>query len=386
MPKTYLRRRGIEVDEFVEIKGNKCPENDGEINDRVIEYGSFKEALDYLMNYVINSPSENSIIISGNAGSGKRTLIRLVQYKTKLITVYLDPTIFQTDVSAINHVLHKIGLKSRDSLSDTMNEIERKQLYVREKIVVVLVDFDQFCRSKQSLLYNLTQMIQFGLNLCLIGLTMSRDCIENLEKRVRSRLNASFYELNYPYRSLEEYVEFASSLLGGFKFSEEIERELRARYVMKSRSIPSLRWHLLNICRWNRKRLSVLEAAERSGCEWGTLLEAVFSWLTVSQLEVLMAITRYCKRHNSHHFVLGPLRRWVSSHTKLLDTRSADWIYNVAKLRNLGLISARQRNRLSIDDFSQFYCNVTLEQFKDVWDKHDELRRLDVNDLWLRLR
>lgn len=388
MPTCYRRSEGIDLDEFKKIDCKKPPENCAEMMRRIIECGSFAKALNVLMNSFLATPSEKSVIIVGDPASGRRTLVRLAQAKMNLITIYISPYAFTTDFSAIEFILEKIGLKLGDTLSDMMNAIERREhICLTEKVVVVLEHFEQFCTSKQSLLYNLTQMMQFGLNICLIGITSSRDCTANLEKRVRSRLSASFYTLEFPYSNIDEYIEFASLLVGGYEFSEELENEFRNIYITESRSIAQLKKHLFNICKWDKGKLNVIEPSERQAkLSNNRLLENRFTWLTLPQIEILIMITKYCKANNSPRFQLGQLKEWLKNHDIEFHTNNPDTIINVARLVSAGLIVHRKAQEVSIDEFSKLSSIVTQDQLKAVLEDKPEMKNIHINSTWMRLR
>lgn len=388
--KAYSRKIGSDIDEFKEVNIKQKPKDELELQSRVIEYGSFASGLKYLMDSVLSSSGEKSVIITGNPGSGRRTLIRLAQSKKNLITVHLSPYAFSTDFSAIDFILNKLGLKMGDTLSDIMNAMEKGR-FVSEKVMVVLLFFEEFCRSKQSLLYNLTQMIQFGFNMCLIGVSSSRDCTQHLEKRVRSRLSASFYELKPPYNDFEEYLKFASLLLGGYKFPDLIEEELKCVYNQGCRSVSNLKRVLMrfsgDLLKWNKVKINgSMKGSECLYSEKSQLLNRKFRRLTPGQVDKLMMAARYCKSHNCCNFQLGALARWVTNYGITFKIETDECITDIARLVRSGLMLAKKKKENAITEFSEFSLMVHLDDIKYVVDTSKELQNIRSNALWLRLR
>lgn len=203
---------------FIQINSASPPENDNELFNRILIHKSFGKGLAKLED-MFTSEKSTSVIITGYPASGKTTMVRLAEFNTQSNVIYINSVSFSNDTSALHHILDQTGINrssnmKKETISETMDAIIRNRKQFKTKFVVVLCDFDQFCRKSQLLLYNLTEMIQYGINMSLVGITSSRDCMENLEKRVRSRISASFIILDMPYRNTDEYIEFASNLLG----------------------------------------------------------------------------------------------------------------------------------------------------------------------------
>lgn len=74
--------------------------------------------------------------------------------------------------------------------------------------IILLNNFEIFCRKQQTLLYNLLDLTQHGRSILLIGITRRLDYLELLEKRVRSRLTQRVVHLISPFEDLEQYQDY----------------------------------------------------------------------------------------------------------------------------------------------------------------------------------
>ncbi|KAH9506417.1 origin recognition complex subunit 4 [Dermatophagoides farinae] len=77
--------------------------------------------------------------------------------------------------------------------------------YQNFRSIIVLDNFDVFCRKQQTLLYNLLDLTQHGRSILVIGITRRLDYIELLEKRVRSRLTQRVVHLVSPFKQYDLY-------------------------------------------------------------------------------------------------------------------------------------------------------------------------------------
>lgn len=219
---------GMEPYQEVDLKAT--PKSILDIEDKILIYESHEKALHYL-DSIFNDTNSRSLIIVGQMKSGKKTLLRLAEMRNQVKTIFINSRLYQDDQSCLNYILARVGIKmEKESFSETLEKLKANKTRINKRFVVVLTDIDRFFREKQKLLYNLFDMIKSDVNMALIGLTTSYDVTEKMEKRVRSRINADFYEIEDPYTSADGYIEFAQFLMGHVKLCSDVERDLRRNY------------------------------------------------------------------------------------------------------------------------------------------------------------
>lgn len=329
------------------------PKNEEDILNNVIFYGGFLDTYTNLMRFV-ESGESSTAILRGGPGVGKKTLLDVVEknYKFPYINtdnenncqtprkslkgnkgdkiviplnkrkelkfIYLHPTLFSDDYTTLKYIATELELTIRPSIQDLMEDIEaRKGVKHKGKIVIILLEFEQFCNSRQSLLYSLTHLTQHGTNFNLLGVTMSLDSTGRLEKRVRSRLNALFYDLTLPYNSKKQYLEFASKLLGDYNITGNLEKKLEEMYIYGTRAINHLKWFLVSICEWNKKKGLIVRQPEidsRKSLSLGSIfyLEDKFYNLVSSQIQLLTLAACYCSDRRMPDFTLMQLGDYCS--------------------------------------------------------------------------
>lgn len=361
-----------------------------ELEETILDYGLFAKSLEVVLK-VFQSTSSTSLIIRGNAGSGKKSLLKVAKSRSDVITIELNPFHVSDDFMALRRIATKLRGKPKKSIQENVMEIEHQSANSDKRIIVILLDFDEFCRNNQTLLYNLTNLIQKDQNISMIGLTYNSDCTEHLEKRVRSRLNALFHEHDFPYSSKEEYVEFASLLLGGLKLEQALIAQLEHMYNFTNRSISSLKRYLSQISKLNRRG-----KLELIGVSDGDLLcvaendvesfERRFANLNKEQQELLIMSLCYCREEAENvnvEFSLAELAEFARRHNHLkLDTSSERSIKNMEILASVGLLSWPKK---MVDQQSKFTILVTPIQLRRVLEANLEYRAIKTEPLWRRL-
>lgn len=325
------------------------PKSEEDILEKVIFYGGFLQTYTNLMRF-FKSEESSTAILRGEPGVGKKTLLNAIENNIKnpsinakeetnsetpkkfmkgkkgdkidkqvtkknIKFIYLHPSYCSDDYTFLKYIATELNIKLtvRPSIQELVEDIEnRKGINHEGKIVIVLFNFEDFCNQKQSLLYSLTHLTQHGKNINLLGVTMSLDCTRSLEKRVRSRLNALFYELTKPYSSREEYLEFASKLLGGHSITDNLKQKLEEMYIYGSRAILHLKWFLISVCEWNKKgKLTVKqpEIDSRYSLKYGEIFttEATLNNLVTSQLQLLTLAACYVADKRVTDFNLSQL-------------------------------------------------------------------------------
>lgn len=358
------------------------------ITEAIIDHGGFLEGLAFLMQFM-RSNSSSTLIIRGALGCGKKSLVKAAAESVghdKIICVYLTPSHHSDDYSAIRFISKKLGLKLRSSLEEMLTIIGERSggITNNKKIVIVLTNFEEFCRQKQSLLYSLTNLAQHGKKFSLIGLTTSLDCTKGLEKRVRSRLHALFFYLTPPYLNKEDYINFASLLLGKYKITGKLKQQLEYMYTSGNRSIRTLKRYLVSICVWDENGRMSLTMPTEIFDPSNDLRDTTerLHYLTDPQLELFKIAVCYCGANESADFTLSQLESYTKKHEyPSFDTKSQLAITNFALLVKIGFFKASKPQQ-GIDRTTTFTVNLMPRQLKRILLKNPSLHRLKSDPLW----
>lgn len=348
-----------------------------EIADKILtHFGGFKEALDTIVD-LMRSEYPCSVILRGNVGSGKKTLINEAKKITGVQCIHLNPFHITEDNTALKKIATKLGLETKLSNSEIIEAI-RKNADKKKKLIIVLHHFEEFCRKRQALLYNLMNLLQTntlehdkGPNITLIGLTICLIWIENIEKRVRSRLNAKCVELSLPYRDLDEYVKFASELLNNYKIDQKFREQLAYMYNFSNRSIRHLKNYLISICyRDENGKLMVNFDPEHYKTDYqrnqNVFLKERLKCLTKSQLDLLKIAVCYSFHNGKSELSL----RELAEYAQLINWASfyesnPRIIRDASHLIEMGLVSVDKPEQVIGED-SKFYIEVVPKQFRAV--------------------
>lgn len=156
----------------------------------------------------------------------------------------LSGLIHGNDISTIHHIARFLDIKYND-LPRVMDKFKEDCRNKIANLIIVLDEFDMFCDRNQFLLYNFFDLIQYVSYVLVIGISTRYDCIELLEKRVKSRMNHKIIELKPPFQTLGEYLAFAKNLLDqDVKFTKQFQHNLEIQFS-KSYSIAELKVCLL---------------------------------------------------------------------------------------------------------------------------------------------
>ncbi|RWS17729.1 hypothetical protein B4U79_17835 [Dinothrombium tinctorium] len=243
-----------------------------------------------------------SLLVCGAKGVGKSALVDrcLKSFDQKHIKVRLNGLLHATDAICIRFIAKELGIDDSD-LSKFSVSLRKFCQEENTKVVFVLDLFDIFCRKQQTLLYNLFDISQQTGNICIIGMTTRLDCIELLEKRVKSRMNQRVIVLSAPYKSLQEYFEFAEFLLEGkLKIEGTLKDKLRDQYS-KNTSVLSLKHFLLSFL------LSIKEEQKISEKDAKVDAMCSLSYLNLSVLFLAFKFTQTHKTQTFNCFSLLPL-------------------------------------------------------------------------------
>lgn len=370
-----------------------------EISDKVLHYGMFKETLDKVVD-LMNSEYPCSVIIRGNPGSGKKTLIEEAVRLTNVVCVTVPPEHYSDDYVAIKAIAAELspGIKSA-SISDLMREIRDYASKKKKKLVIVLYDFEDLCSQRQSLLYNLMNLmhqstdsdqIDSGPNLTLIGLTSNLEWAENLEKRVRSRLNAKCIELKLPYTRVEEYIEFAWLLMEKIRINDELVEQLEYMYSFTNRSIRTLKKYLIKICDVDEKgRLINNFDPNDYRNDYLILPNILFReqlrFLTKPQLDLLKCAVYYCYKMQETNFSLSRMASKDFMSKWKVDFTSSQVLRDTSLLVRLRLFQPESADQI-IGMEATLYPATVAKQFKAVIEGDHSLHNAQTDQLWRSLR
>lgn len=155
----------------------------------------------------------------------------------------LNGLIHGNDASTVRYIGRCLEVPPGGDILQTLNIYREKR--PEANLVIIIDEFDVFCRKNQLLLYNFFDLLQYVRHMLVIGLTARYDCIELLEKRVKSRMNHKIVNLVSPYRKFGEYLDFARQLLPPhIELTDAIRARLEWQYS-KSYSIRALKMCLL---------------------------------------------------------------------------------------------------------------------------------------------
>lgn len=387
------------------------PKRAEDISERIVCYGRFLDSLNDITSF-IQSDNSSFAILRGNSGVGKKSLLRAAENnyftidtkfkpssgklgtslikRVNLKVIYLNPFQFSDDYGAIKYIAKELGLKIRPSITELLDDItQRKGLTSKGKIVIVLMAFEEFCRQKQSLLYNLTNLTQHGENINILGLTSRINCTSELEKRVRSRINAICYELQLPYSSKQEYVEFACELLGNFKISGKLKFKLEELYMYGSRNIMELKQFLINLCEWKEDGKMIVHQPDdvvnikilRLPTGSFDQTEETLKWLTKPTFELLKMIV--CYSHLcSKEVTLNDLGDWVMKrNVRNFDTTSPLAIKNLASLMQISLVKQTNYDSM-LGRLTKFTSEITGHELRHFLERNHSYCNHQSDLIW----
>lgn len=188
------------------------------------------------------SGQAGSLLVYGDSGTGKTTLVEACLASYPVLAGDPDPTFGhltvvlikldgylqgKNDLATIRLIGRRLNAfvagdipddsgdptgqlcKVSDSILKIMEQFKLvTERYPNFRLILILENFEVFCKRQQTLLYNMLDHTQHGRSVLVIGLTTRLDCMELLEKRVRSRLSQRAIHLTTPFKSLDSYRKF----------------------------------------------------------------------------------------------------------------------------------------------------------------------------------
>lgn len=298
------------------------PANALELYERLIpDYGGFADGYSYL-DCLFNSKFNGSLILRGPPGIGKKSLVSKAAKNNQLNTIVLNPYLQTDDVAAIRKIAGQLKVENCSSMQDLLDNVSTMLDKSDTKVVIVLNNLEEFCRDKQALLYNLTNLVQHGKNICVVGITINLTCLDGLEKRVRSRLSAMSYDLRPPYSSVNGYIEFASLLLGGYEFENDFKHQLAFIYNLGHRSITALKQYLISVCQWTKNNEIIIDYKtpedrnQLNPHNRGFYFKERFGNLTKNEQYLCAMACYYCTENDRCDFKLKLVEEFVKRHNQ----------------------------------------------------------------------
>lgn len=282
--------------------------------ERIVRTPKFEENLSKIVR-VLDKVPRGSLVIRGNAGSGKKTLIREAEKIVKLRTIPICTHWFKHDREAIVAIAQRLKIDTERARESTILQQIREEARQGPKVLILLSDFDELVKARPALLYNLLELVLPDLNpsiepakITIIGMTMNLDWAENLEKRCRSRLNADCLDIGWPYANVSEYLEFAKKLLGVDSFEDQFAARLARVYQLSgSPSIREMKRFLSNNVEMDEDGRMIFDVnpplrSTSPSYDRSQELCKRLSNLTRDQLDLLKLSVNYCALTNKTNF------------------------------------------------------------------------------------
>lgn len=210
-------------------------------SDELVGYENEVKFLRSVIRNVVACVDSNSVLICGSRGSGKTSLVEhcleAEDAESRTTLLRLDGGVDASEVNAFRFITREMDIEETD-LPRMMSALREKCERSKRSAIIILDEFDIFCRKHQTLLYNLFDLAQKSTYICIIGMTTRLDCIELLEKRVKSRMNQTIIQLTSPFRTRDDYMFYAASLLqrAGLHVAANVASKNQATKKMKTKS------------------------------------------------------------------------------------------------------------------------------------------------------
>jgi hypothetical protein len=349
---------------------NKCEQDRTAIAQKITEclvhLPGYEEQAKLLRSLLASSMKQiesNSILICGPRGCGKSTFVEQClksecdpdRTETLHFNGFMD-----TDATKLFDNMREVAESESRSVSLLMDSLRQKCTSSELNIVLVLDEFDRFCKhTDQTFLYNIFDLAQKCRQLCVIGMTTRLDCLELLEKRVKSRMNQTVINLNSPFRDFAEYAKFAttmSELVGGKKIVEE--QQLKIQYS-KNVSLRNL-------------KLMMIESAGRQArmCHQSKSNTIISGMTSLSHMEFLILVVAdtYCKNSGVKVLPCDAILREMNKftgRTRIARDLAYKLIDNLILYGFLNKISTRDHHFLN--DWTMLHLNFGTDDLKEAF-------------------
>ncbi|KAJ3272394.1 origin recognition complex subunit 4 [Terramyces sp. JEL0728] len=199
--------------------------------------------LNELLKRTISFGESNSVLVTGQKGSGKTTLVNnalATLSNNTFYTIKLDGTYHTDDALALKSIIRQLHLELDLQTQTTGSFAERLEFVISTlksgnqdtvPIVFIVEELDLFCsHNKQILLYNLFDVSQSNQTpICVVGTTCRIDTLLILEKRVKSRFSHRTINI-YPVPTFEDYLSIAKQI--GEDMDEKVLKLLDDKHSM----------------------------------------------------------------------------------------------------------------------------------------------------------
>lgn len=322
-------------------------------------YEEQEKLLRSLLQSTARHVESNSILICGPRGCGKSTFVE------QCLKSECDPK--QTEVMYFNGFMDtetvklfqtiRVMTESEDrSIARLMQQLKKKCTDSESTIVVILDEFDRFCKhADQTFLYNIFDLAQKFRQLCVIGMTTRLDCLELLEKRVKSRMNQTVINLNSPFRDSNEYLALANGIRGSVG-QKEFKNELTAKKEFSK-----------NVSLRNLKHLLIESMCRESISHVGDADPIVCSMLSLSHMEflTLFVADNHCRNTGVRSLSCDSILRQVSKFTGRTRIHR-DMAYKlIDNLVSYGLLKkASSRDSPFLNDWTLLHLNFASNDLR----------------------
>ncbi|KAG9406884.1 origin recognition complex subunit 4 [Aphanomyces cochlioides] len=165
---------------------------------------SYIEDVERILVRTISSGENQSALIVGSAGSGKREIVKkalghLRTTSSNFRTIYLSGGTITNETEAFREFVQQLlpdGVVGQRAISffnmyDFLKQLLLERALAKEAVVFIVDDFDAFVgESKQLLLYNLLDWMQSkDVRIALLGISCNFNVLAQFEKRVKSRFS-----------------------------------------------------------------------------------------------------------------------------------------------------------------------------------------------------
>ncbi|KAJ3256048.1 origin recognition complex subunit 4 [Boothiomyces macroporosus] len=212
---------------------------------KLVGLDSQQNQLNELLKRTVSFGESNSVLVTGQKGSGKTTLVNNALASLSNHTFYtikLDGIYHTDDALALKSIIRQLQLELDLETQTSGSFAERLEFVISTlksgnqdtvPIVFIVEELDLFCfHNKQILLYNLFDVSQSNQTpICVVGTTCRIDTLLILEKRVKSRFSHRTINI-YPVATFEEYLSIAEEL--GSDMDENVGKLLKDKQSMVS--------------------------------------------------------------------------------------------------------------------------------------------------------
>jgi hypothetical protein len=366
------QKKFVEVDDEEEKSLHQVKESNTPM--KLYGYEDQLNQLTALLKSSIEGIESNSVIICGPHGSGKSALLGKSLEDVKESTgapveiVSLSGYLDTNPINLFKSVRETIGAEE-PSISMLLEELLEKSKSDKKALFFILDAFDMFCRKNQTFLYNIFDLSQKCTSVAVVGMTSRLDCLELLEKRVKSRMSQTVIHLNSPFSSLYDYTEYAKSL-DVFEFAD---KKVKKKYLDTVTKTAALQYGM-NTSIGHMKRFLIQTACEvmLSSTEKEDPIISTVTSLSHLELLILVMAFKYCKVRNIDTLPCNALvteSAKFSGRTKI----SRQVVYQlIQNLLACGLFVKSSHSKSScgfINDWSMLAVNIREEDLRRALNK-----------------